>query len=423
MGARRRVALRGEGEVELPLRPPAVIGRAGPWRWRRFSAIKAAMARPARILHCHSTFALGGKEARAVRLMNAFGAAASHAVVSAVPGRLEARAAIAPGIAVDFPADAPPLAGAPGPRRLWRLSRYMRGFDLVLTYNWGAMDAVMANHLFGGAPLIHHEDGFNEDEAVALKSRRNLYRRIGLAGALRLVVPSERLERIARNAWGQSPARIVRIANGVATALYAAPPQPGAIPGFERRPGELVIGTAAGLRKVKNLPRLVRAVAAMRRKDVRLVIVGTGPESEAIAAEARAHGIAERLLMPGFLADPWRWIGHFDIFALSSDSEQFPISLLEAMAAGLPAVAGRVGDVAAMVAPDNRPLLVAPDDEAAFTAALDTLAERPDLRAAIGRANRARALADYDEAAMIAHYARLYGDAIGRPEAFRTGTP
>ena len=45
----------------------------------------------------------------------------------------------------------------------------MRGFDLVLTYNWGAFDAVMARRLFGGPPLIHHEDGFNEDEAERLK--------------------------------------------------------------------------------------------------------------------------------------------------------------------------------------------------------------------------------------------------------------
>ena len=106
--------------------------------------------------------------------------------------------------------------------------------------------------------------------------------------------------------------------------------------------------------------------------------------------------------MPGFLADPARWIGHFDIFALSSDSEQFPISLVEAMAAGLPAVATAVGDVPAIVSDDNRPLIVEPDDEAAFAAALDSLADRRDLRRAIGAANREKAAADYDEKAMIA---------------------
>jgi glycosyltransferase involved in cell wall biosynthesis len=376
------------------------------------------MAPPVRVLHCHSTFAPGGKEARSVRLINAFGDAAEHAILSSVPGQHGARAGIRSGIRVDFPADAPPLAGRPDPLRLWRLSRYLRGFDLVLTYNWGAFDAVMANHLFGGAPLIHHEDGFNEDEATALKSRRNLYRRVGLHGALRLVVPSRRLERIALRAWGQIPARIVRIANGVPIERFARPPEPGAIPGFERQPGEIIVGTAAGLRAVKNLPRLVRAFAAMRNRIARLVIVGEGPESERIAAEARAAGIASRLLMPGFVADPARWIGHFDIFALSSDSEQFPISLVEAMAAGLPVVATAVGDVAAMVADDNRPLIVDPGDEAAFAAALDSLADQPNLRRAIGAANREKAAAEYDEKKMIAAYAKLYGEAIGRPEAF-----
>ena len=182
----------------------------------------------------------------------------------------------------------------------------------------------------------------------------------------------------------------------------------------------VTIGTVAGLRAVKNLPRLVRAFAAMTMKEARLVIVGAGPESERIAAEARRLGIGDRLVMPGFLADPARWIGRFDIFALSSDSEQFPISLVEAMAAGLPAVATAVGDVAQMVADDNKPLIVEPDDEAAFAAALDSLAERPDLRRAIGRANRERARADYDEGVMIARYARLYGEAVGRPGAFTT---
>jgi glycosyltransferase involved in cell wall biosynthesis len=158
----------------------------------------------------------------------------------------------------------------------------------------------------------------------------------------------------------------------------------------------------------------------MTHREARLVIVGEGPESERIAAEARAAGVASRLLMPGFLADPARWIGHFDIFALSSDSEQFPISLVEAMAAGLPAVATAVGDIPAMVSDDNRPLIVDASDEAAFAAALDSLADQPTLRRAIGAANRTRAAAEYDEKAMIAAYARLYGEAIGRPGAFNS---
>jgi len=371
-----------------------------------------------RVLHCHSTFSLGGKEARAVRLMNAFGDAAEHVVLSAMPGRLGARDAIDRGIKADFPADAPPLTGAPMPVRLWRLARYMRGFDLVLTYNWGAFDAVMARRLFGGPPLVHHEDGFNEDERERLKPRRNRYRRLGLGAAYRLVVPSARLEKIARGEWGTVP---VRIANGVDVARYAAPATV-AIPGLEPAKDEVVIGTIAGLRAVKNLPRLVRCFAAMGHRQARLVIVGEGPESERIADAARAAGVAARALMPGFLADPASWIGHFDVFALSSDSEQFPISLVEAMAAGLPAVATAAGDVRAMVSEDNAPLIVEPADEAGFAAALDSLAEQPHLRKAIGAANREKALRLYDERQMIAAYAELYGTAIGRPGAFAANT-
>jgi L-malate glycosyltransferase len=371
---------------------------------------------PVRILHAHSTFGHGGKEARAVRLMNAFGGAAEHSVISASPGELGARDALAAGIRVDFPGDAPPLSGRPGLARLFRLARYMRRFDLVLAYNWGAFDAVMARHLFGGPPLVHHEDGFNEDEAGELKTRRNLYRRLALSAAHRLVVPSLRLESIARKAWAQPAGRVVRIPNGIDTSRYAAP-SPDPIPGLGDRPGEVVIGTVAGLRAVKNLPRLVRAFAAMTMKEARLVIVGAGPESERIAGEARRLGVGERLAMPGFLPDPARWIGRFDVFALSSDSEQFPISLVEAMAAGLPAVATAVGDVAHMVSDDNKPLIVEAEDEAAFAAALDSLAERPDLRRAIGRANREKAAGEYDEAGMIARYARLYEEAISRPGA------
>ncbi len=379
-----------------------------------------------RILHCHSTFALGGKEARAVQLMNAFGAAAEHVVLTSMPGETGAREGIASDVKVEFPDDAPPLKGGPGLSRLFRLARYTRRFDLVLTYNWGAFDAVMARYLFGRGirlpPLVHHEDGFNADEAGELKSRRNFYRRLGLSAAHRLVVPSAKLEAIARKAWGQPAERIERIPNGIDLAPYAHPAAEDSIPGLVRRDGEIVIGTLAGLRPVKNLPRLVRAFAAMQMKESRLVIVGQGPESERIAAEARSRGVADRVLMPGFLADPARFVGLFDIFALSSDSEQFPISLVEAMAACLPAVATAVGDIPDMVSADNRPLIVDPEDEAAFAAALDSLAERPDLRRAIGRANREKAEAEYDGAKMIACYARLYGEAIGDPRAFVAGS-
>ena len=364
---------------------------------------------PIRILHLHSSFSLGGKEARAVRLMNLMGDRAHHTILSAMPEALGARDAIDPGIVVDFPKDAPPLHGKPSLGRYRDLADYMTRFELVLSYNWGAMDGVMArrvhvSRLWHSMPsLIHHEDGFNEDESVRRSWKRNLFRRVGLRTAQSVIVPSTLLQRIATAEWGAGD-RTHLIRNGIDVAAYASGPSI-PIAGFERRKGEVVIGTVAGLRKVKDLPRLVRAVASLPQ-NVRLVIVGEGPEREAIRAAAAACGLADRLVMPGFMAEPARWIGHFDMLALSSLSEQAPIAVIEAMAAGLPVVSPAVGDVAAMVSDANR-AFVAPD-EAAFRAALAQMAESAALRADVGAANRRVAVERFDESNMVAAYEKLY---------------
>src|SRR3546814_13621649 len=81
---------------------------------------------PLRILHLHSSFSLGGKEARAVRLMNLMEDRAHHVILSAMPDALGARDAIAPGIRVDFPKDAPPLPGRPSLPRYRALAPYIQ---------------------------------------------------------------------------------------------------------------------------------------------------------------------------------------------------------------------------------------------------------------------------------------------------------
>jgi glycosyltransferase involved in cell wall biosynthesis len=374
------------------------------------------------ILHLHSTFAAGGKERRAVALINRFGPGVSHSIVSAMPQAMGARDLIAPGLPVHFPFGFPPLAGRFAVRRLQTLARAMRGFDLILTYNWGAMDAAMAHALFGPgqglAPLIHHEDGFNADEAQGLKWQRNWYRRLGLARAQALVVPSRRLESIALGAWAQPAGRIHRIPNGIDTARYAAnrtKARADALPRVIKRPGEKWLGTFAGLRPVKNLPRLVRAFAVMP-PEWQLVIVGDGPERGAIEDEAQRLGCADRVHLPGHVADPASAIGLFDLFALSSDSEQAPLSVIEAMAAGLAVASPAVGDVADMVAPENAAFITPVGDEAALSAALVRLGADAALRASIGAANRARACGEFDEAAMAGRYAALYGGAMGLAE-------
>jgi glycosyltransferase involved in cell wall biosynthesis len=122
------------------------------------------------------------------------------------------------------------------------------------------------------------------------------------------------------------------------------------------------------------------------------------------------------VLFTGAVEDPAPLYAEFDIFALSSDTEQMPLSVLEAMAAGLPVAATDVGDVRAMLAPANAAHVV-PGDPAALAAALQRLAEDPAQRSWLGAANRAMAERDFDEALMFRAHAALLGLTREGPDA------
>ncbi|MHA6719445.1 glycosyltransferase [Sphingomonas sp. RS6] len=371
------------------------------------------------ILHLHSTFAADSREARAVQLINGFGDRARHTIVSAAPDQLGAREAIEQHIKYEIALDPPPLTGKPSVKRYEAIARFMRRFDLVLTHNWGAIDGVMAARVFGEGlpPIIHHEDGFNGDEAEKLSTVRNMYRRMALPAANALVVPSEKLEDVAQRFWKQPRERLVRIANGVPLSRYAGPPDASLIPALgTRRKGEVFIGCVAPLEPIKDLPMLVRAAAGMSAR-FKLVIIGDGPERQAILDQAEAMAIEDELILTGFLPDPHRYLGLFDLFALSSKTEQAPVAVIEAMAAGLPVVAPKIGDIPAMVSEPNQVYLSADRTEVSLRDRLDVLAKHPEERKRVGAANRERARALFGDAEMVAAYAALYSRAIGRPGA------
>ncbi len=372
-----------------------------------------------RILHMHSTFDLGGKEARTVQLINHFGDDAVHTMLVADHNAMGAAQGINKSIKIDFPkAQGDLLNGLPAMRRYLKLALYMKQFDLLLSYNWGAMDGVMAHTLFSKMyklpPLIHHEDGFKEDELYKLKAKRNWFRRIALSRSFGLVVPSKTLEHIARTVWMMPKSRLHQIPNGIDVESYRKKPQRGSFPGFKKRNDDIVVGTIAGLRPVKNIPRLVRAVAAAG-DNVRLAIAGDGPDRGAIMAEAQKLGIADRVIMPGYVQDPARYVGLFDIFALSSDSEQYPISLVEAMAAGCAVAATDVGDIRNIVSRANQPFITPAHDEDALANSIRTLAQDTALRARLSDENAHRALHEYQDKMMFSRYRQLYAAAMRKP--------
>jgi glycosyltransferase involved in cell wall biosynthesis len=170
----------------------------------------------------------------------------------------------------------------------------------------------------------------------------------------------------------------------------------------------LCIGTLAGLRPEKNLSRLIRAFAAVRaRWPARLVLVGEGPKRAELQALAEQLGVATDVEFTGYLSNPGDRLKDFDLFALSSDTEQLPMALLEAMALGLPVVATRVGDLEALLSEVSSGSLCDPDDEA-FKQALCTAVEQRSQWADWGKRGRALVASRHSEHNMVLSWQRVF---------------
>ncbi len=361
------------------------------------------------LLHVFSTFVPAGPQVRTVGLIEDLGAEFRHSLV-AMDGRCDARALLSGKAEVAF-LDAPPKAGTLATTRRMRALLGETRPDLVLTYNFGAMDTVLAARTLGLA-LIHHEDGFLPDEVQRRKSRRSWFRRLGLAGAQRVVVISENLQRIATREWHLADEQVVFVPNGIEVESFGGDDRSlRAELGID--PEALVVGAVGHLRPEKNLPRLFEAAAAaaaaLGGHDLQLVILGEGPEHERLAALAAAPPLAGRVHLVGYHADPRAHYRAMDVFALTSDTEQMPIALLEAMASSLPVVATDVGDVR-VILPDEQARLVT-STSAGAAALADSLAElgaSPELRRELGSANRSRVAERYSRERMTRTYRDLY---------------
>jgi glycosyltransferase involved in cell wall biosynthesis len=353
------------------------------------------------LLHAFSTFNMGGAQSRFVRLANAFGPRYRHVIVS-MDGGWEAAGRLAANVSWQrLELDTRRTRGVAN-RAAFRGALLSLRPNLLLSYNWGAIEWAAAN-LPRCGPQVHVEDGFNADEAHAQFARRVWARRLllGVTG-IPLLVPSARLQRLAPTWWIRST-RLIFIPNGVAVCpeqVLMSPRTNDALP--------IVIGTVAALRPEKNLARLLRAFASLRRRrELRLVIVGDGGERARLEALARQLGIELDVEFTGYLAEPELALRRFDLFALSSDTEQLPISMLEAMSQGIPVVATRVGDVAELMPPEARQAIADPDDqrfEQTLDSVLDARAQWPTWVAA-GR-ERVRQCYSFD--AMVSRWQDVF---------------
>jgi glycosyltransferase involved in cell wall biosynthesis len=374
---------------------------------------RSARARgPLKLFHAFPTFAVGGAQTRFAVIANALGQAYAHVVVSG-----DASDDAAALVERHVPLRLRPIAWRKGGGlslgNLWTFRSVLRAErpDLLVTYNWGAIEWALADRIRPICPQLHVVDGFGPEEALAQIPRRVWLRRLALAGNATVAVPSQTLRKLAIESWRLNPAKVHLIPNGVDVAALAGQArQPF---GLRRQGGERLFGTLAGLRAEKNLGRLL-TIAALLPDAIpwRLVIAGEGSQRARLEALARERGLAERVVFTGFVDRPGSVLGELDVYVLTSDTEQMPIAVLEAMAVGLPVLATDVGDLRLMLPPASRDAcLFARDQEGAFAARLADLLRAPDERRKLGALNRARA-AEFSLEAMVGRYERLLRDLI-----------
>ena len=342
---------------------------------------------------------MGGAQSRFITLANHYGPTWRHAIV-AMDGITLARERLDPGLHVTFPDVRIRKGDLLGNLRRFRdVIRFLCP-TTMLTHNFGSIEWAISNRL----SLVHHvhvEDGFGPEERNTQLRRRVWLRRVFLRQRS-IVLPSQSLLRIARQIWQMDSKRLHYVPNGVDLGRFGSPKS-----GLSWSGEGPVIGTVAALRPEKNIGRLIRAFhSVVSHTPARLVIVGDGPQRSELESLAATLGISSLVHFMGHAALPDALLSSFDIFAISSDTEQMPISLLEAMATGLPVAATDVGDIGAML-PDAGRAFVTPCNDAALASALTTLIQNTDLRASLGQASKAKAAQSFGQTDMVERWSSL----------------
>ena len=174
--------------------------------------------------------------------------------------------------------------------------------------------------------------------------------------------------------------------------------------------GARVLMHASNFRPVKNVETVVRIFAAVHeRMDARLVMVGDGPDKPRAEELARHLGVAKHVLFLGNQEVMEELLPLADLFLLPSSTESFGLVALEAMAAGVPVVASRVGGLPELVTHGVSGFLEAPNDLDAFVHASLRVLEDHRLHRRIARAARTRAVADFHVDRVVERYRAVYG--------------
>ncbi len=250
--------------------------------------------------------------------------------------------------------------------------------------------------------VLHlHGSGYDEYYAAQTLAKQDRIRSF-FAAADRVVALSPYWTHFLTTSMGIDGSRIVEIPNGVPAPVTGRAEAEDAIP-------RVAFLGLVGKRKGTDV--LIEALAALAECGVpfHAVIAGNGEVEEA-RARAQALGVAHRIEFPGWIdeAAADALLNRSDIFVLPSRAENQPVSILEAMARGLPVIATRVGAIPEQIDDGHSGLLVEAGHAAPLAAALERLIRSPSDRAAMGAAGQARFTCDFSVAACAQRFAAVY---------------
>ena len=251
-----------------------------------------------------------------------------------------------------------------------------------------------------------HQRSLQRAHRVLLPLTRWIWRR-----ADRVVAVCESLGHQARHTWPELCYSV--IPNGVDVARFRPPLR------RVRSSPRMRCLAVSRLVEPKGLADLIRAIAMLERGRYQLEIVGSGPDEQELTLLARQLGISREIMFTGSLdraAVPGRY-READIFTLAPWGDAFGHVFAEALASGLPIVGSTAGGVPELVEHGKNGFLVPPREPAALAAAIRLLADNPDLRAEIGKRNRAHAEANLSWTRVTTRYLSVYHGVLRRAPA------
>ena len=217
-----------------------------------------------------------------------------------------------------------------------------------------------------------------------------------------VVTTGESLRRHLLETLRLDPPRVTSVPTGIDPERFAPAAKTDAKVALGLDPAHRHVGIVATLRSWKGHVYLLEAFAQLKRPDLRLLIVGEGPQLEPIKNKIASLGIASSVTLAGQCTNPERWMQAMDVFCLPSyANEGVPQALLQAMLCGLPIVTTPAGAILEAVSAEETALVVPIKDVAALTAAIARLLDDSPLATRLGGAARRVASTDFSRDVMI----------------------